>query len=186
MRPELEIRPDDHVQGSAQAPLTLLAYGDYDCSYCGQAYYEIQEARRTLGPALRFAFRNLPLTELHPSALAAAQVAEAAALQGKYWWMHEGLYELQQELSPENFLVLAAELDLDLLRFENDLAGARVVRRIQRDLTTAEALDVQSTPSFFINGHRYQGLFADGALTLVLKQLLSTGAEASDQAAGGL
>ena len=82
MRPELEIRPDDHVQGSAQAPLTLLAYGDYDCSYCGQAYYEIQEARRTLGPALRFAFRNLPLTELHPSALAAAQVAEAAALQG--------------------------------------------------------------------------------------------------------
>jgi len=186
MRQELEIRPDDHVQGNAQAPLTLLAYGDYECSYCGQAYFEIQEARRALGPALRFVFRNFPLAELHPSALAAAQVAEAAGLQGKYWSMHDGLYELQQELSPENFLVLAEELDLDLHRFEHDLTSPRVVRRLQRDLTTAEALDIQSTPSFFINGQRYQGLFADGALTLVLQQLLSIGGGASDQAAAGL
>jgi len=184
MRSELEIRPDDHVQGSAQAPLTLLAYGDYECPYCGQAYYEIQDAQRLLGPALRFAFRNFPLTEIHPNALAAAQVAEAASLQGKFWEVHDALYEHQQELSPRTFLAFAEELGLDLLRFEQDLATARLIRRIERDLTTAEALQLQGTPSFFINGHRYQGLFADGALTLVLQQLLRTGGEASEEVAG--
>jgi protein-disulfide isomerase len=114
MDPELQIRPDDHVQGSARARLTLLEYGDYECPYCARAFVAIHEAQRALGPDLGFVFRNLPLTEIHPSALPAPQVAEAADLQGRFWPMHDALFTYQNDLSAETFVLLADEVGLDL------------------------------------------------------------------------
>jgi protein-disulfide isomerase len=175
MDPELQIRPDDHVQGSARARLTLLEYGDYECPYCARAFVAIHEAQRALGPDLRFVFRNFPLTEIHPSALPAAQVAEAADLQGRFWPMHDALFTYQSDLSAETFVVLADEVGLDLDRLEQDVGSEEVLRRIQRDLRNAETLHLQGTPSLLINGRPYRGPYADGALTHVLEQLVRAG-----------
>ncbi len=175
MEPELQIRPDDHVRGSARARLTLLEYGDYECPFCARAFVAIHEAQRALGPDLRFVFRNLPLTETHPYALPAAQVAEAADLQERFWQMHAALYIHQSEFSPETFVSLALEVGLDLDQLEQDVGSEEVLRRIQRDLRSAETLQLQGTPSLFINGRPYRGSYADGALTLALEQLLRSG-----------
>ena len=175
MDPELQIRPDDHVRGSARARLTLLEYGDYECPFCARAFVAIYEGQRALGPDLRFVFRNLPLTETHPYALPAAQVAEAADLQGRFWPMHDALYIHQSEFSPETFVSLALEVGLDLDQLEQDVGSEEVLRRIQRDLRSAETLQLQGTPSLFINGRPYRGPYADGALTLALEQLLRSG-----------
>src|SRR5512132_1246475 len=112
----------DHIQGPADAPVTLLEYGDYECPYCGAAYPIIKEVQARMGDRLRFVFRNFPITTSHPHSEHAAEVAEAAATQGKFWEMHDHLYENQQRLTNPDLHGYAEVLGLDVERFDGDLA----------------------------------------------------------------
>ncbi|HEV2948523.1 MAG TPA: DsbA family protein [Gemmataceae bacterium] len=147
----------DHIQGSAQAPATLLEYGDYQCPYCGQAYPIIKELQETLGGKLRFVFRNFPLTGAHPYAELAAEAAEAAAMSGKFWEMHDTLYENQEALSEESLVEYARQLRLDVPKFVEDIAKRRFKSRVKDDFMGGVKSGVSGTPGFFINGKKHNG-----------------------------
>lgn len=153
----IPVSEKDHIAGAETAPVTLVEYGDYQCSYCAAAYGIIQMAQAQLGPLLRFVFRNFPLTEMHPQAELAAEAAEAAGAQGKFWKMHDALYENQSILSAELIEALAQELGLDMERFESDLASGRFRERVKHDFAGGVRSGVEGTPTFFINGERYEG-----------------------------
>jgi len=147
----------DHAEGPADAPLILVEYGDYQCPYCGAAYPVVKRLQKTLGKKLRFVFRNFPLTQVHPYALIAAQAAEAAALQGKFWEMHDLLFEDQNLLKPETIPLWARKIGLNLEQFESDIKQGAVEKRIREDRQSGIRSGVNGTPSFFINGTRYDG-----------------------------
>jgi len=147
----------DHTQGPANAPITLVEYGDYQCPYCGEAHPVVKQLQKALGKRLRFVFRNFPLTEAHPYALIAAEAAEAAALQGKFWEMHDRIYENQDELEPDILPVWAEEVGLDLDKIGTALKQGTVKKRIKEDLAGGMESGVNGTPSFFINGMSYDG-----------------------------
>jgi protein-disulfide isomerase len=148
----------DHAQGPADAPLTLVEYGDYQCPYCGAAYPVVKRLQKTLGKKLRFVFRNFPVTQAHPYALIAAETAEAAALQGKFWEMHDLLYERQTLLKPDIIPVWVKKIGLDLDKFGHDIKqGGGVETRIQEDRQSGIRSGVNGTPTFYINGTRYDG-----------------------------
>ena len=142
----------DHVRGPAAARL-LVEYGDYECPYSRQAFRAIERVERQLADGVRFAFRHFPLTEIHPHALTAATAAEAAALQDRFWEMHELLFHRQKTLEYDDLRRYAAELELDLERFDQDMAGTGVVQRIRRDVESGLAAgEVRGTPTLFIDG----------------------------------
>jgi len=145
----------DHIQGPTSAVATLIEYGDYKCPYCGQAYPIIKEIQKHLGNKLRFVFRNFPLTEIHPHAQHAAEAAEAAAAQNKFWEMHDHLYEHQQALDDDHLEKYAAKIGLDLARFNNDMSTHAHVGRIREDFLSGIHSGVNGTPTFYINGIRY-------------------------------
>ena len=145
----------DHVQGPTSAVTTLIEYGDYECPYCGQAYPIIKEVQKHLGNKLRFVFRNFPLTEIHPHAQHAAEAAEAAAEQNKFWDMHDYIYEHQQALGDENLEEYAAKLGLDLTKFNNDMSKHAYAGRIRDDFLSGIHSGVNGTPTFYIDGIRY-------------------------------
>jgi protein-disulfide isomerase len=148
----------DHAEGPSDAPLTLVEYGDYQCPYCGAAYPVVKRLQKTLGRKLRFVFRNFPVTQAHPYALIAAEAAEAAALQGKFWEMHDLLYEQQTHLKPDVIPVWAKKIGLDLNKFGNDIKkDGAVEKRIQEDRQSGIRSGVNGTPTFYINGKRYDG-----------------------------
>jgi len=148
----------DHAEGAEDAPLTLVEYGDYQCPYCGAAYPIVKRLQKTLGKELRFVFRNFPVTQAHPYALIAAETAEAAALQGKFWEMHDLLYEQQTHLKPDIIPVWAKRIGLDLNKLGNDIKqGGVVEKRIQEDRQSGIRSGVNGTPTFYINGKRYDG-----------------------------
>ena len=147
----------DHVEGSADAPLTLVEYGDYQCPYCGAAYPVVKRLQKTLGKNLRFVFRNFPLTQAHPYALMAAEAAEAAALQGKFWEMHDLLFEHQALLKADIISTWAQRIGLDLEKFGNDIKQGVVENHIKEDRQSGIRSGVNGTPTFFINGTRYDG-----------------------------
>jgi protein-disulfide isomerase len=148
----------DHAEGPADAPLTLVEYGDYQCPYCGAAYPIVKRLQKTLGTKLRFVFRNFPVTQAHPYALIAAKAAEAAALQGKFWEMHDLLYEQQTFLEPDILPSWAKRIGLDLDKFGIDIKqGGIVEKRIKEDRQSGIRSGVNGTPTFYINGTRYDG-----------------------------
>ncbi len=147
----------DHVEGSGDARVTLVEYGDFECPACGQAYRTIKEAQRAFGPNLRFVFRHFPLRASHPHALEAAKAAEAAAAQGRFWPMHDRLFQHQTRLDSESLVEHARALGLDLERFRADLEGREAEVRVRDDLSSGNASEVRGTPSLFINGERYDG-----------------------------
>jgi len=151
------VSADDHAEGPADAPLTLVEYGDYQCPYCGAAYPVVKHLQKTLGKKLRLVFRNFPLTQAHPYALIAAKAAEAAALQGKFWEMHDLLFEQQTLLKPEIIPTWAQRIGLNIEQFGNDMKQAVVEKRIQEDRRSGIRSGVNGTPTFFINGTRYDG-----------------------------
>jgi protein-disulfide isomerase len=151
------VGPDDHAVGSPQAPVTLVEYGDYECPYCGQAYPIVKAVQKALGKKLRFVFRNMPLKEIHPHAELAAEAAEAAAAQGKFWEMHDALYENQSRLSPALVVELAGNLELDTERFANDLREGRFRPRVRADFMSGVKSGVAGTPTFYIDGERWNG-----------------------------
>jgi protein-disulfide isomerase len=148
----------DHAEGPADAPVTLVEYGDYQCPYCGAAYPVVKRLQKTLGKKLRFVFRNFPVTQSHPYAFIAAETAEAAALQGRFWEMHDLLYEQQAALRPDIIPQWAEKIGLDLDKFRNDVKqGGVVEKRIKEDRQSGIRSGVNGTPTFYINGTRYDG-----------------------------
>jgi protein-disulfide isomerase len=163
------VTADDHAQGPATAPVTLVQYGDYECPSCGRAYPILKSVQRQLGSKLRFVFRNMPLTDAHPHAALAAEAAESAGAQGKFWQMHDALYEHQRHLSVETIRSLAENLGLDLARFDADLEAGRFQMRVKRDFTGGIKSGVKATPTFFINGELYDGPWDEESLVSVLR-----------------
>lgn len=155
------VGPADHIEGAANAPVTLVEYGDYQCPYCGEAYPIVEQVRKRLGAKLRFVFRNFPLAEAHPYATGAAEMAEAAALQGKFWEMHDMLYEHQDALDPESLVGHAKHLHLDMAKLKTDLGSAAVAERVRSDFMGGVRSGVNGTPSFFVNGVRFDGNWTD-------------------------
>jgi protein-disulfide isomerase len=151
------VGPEDHVLGRPDAPVTLLEYGDYQCPACGRAHVVLGELLQRAGDVTRLVFRNFPLTQLHPRARDAAQAAEAAASQGRFWPMHSMLFENQHALGPEALLSYARALDLDLPRFVDELQRGAHLPRIQRDVRAGVRSGVNGTPTFFIDGERLDG-----------------------------
>jgi protein-disulfide isomerase len=147
----------DHMQGPASAPVTLVEYGDYECPYCGEAHPVLKTVQERMGDRLRFVFRNFPLSEAHPHAFAAAAAAEAAGTQGKFWEMHDMLYENQENLGPQALTGYAKALGLDVERFVKDINAGAFTARIKHDFQTGLMSGVNGTPSLFINGERYDG-----------------------------
>ena len=164
---------EDHVLGAPDAPVVLVEYGDYECRKCGQAHPLVQELRDRLGENLCLVFRDFPLTQSHPHALRAAIAAEAAARQGRFWEMHDLLLENQDALEKEDLLDYADELELDRAAFESALEDHGIVERIKEEFRGAVRSGVESTPSFFINGYKYEGDWASGALREDLEGLLA-------------
>lgn len=151
------VSASDHVQGDKNAPITLVEYGDYECSYCGQAYPLVKAAQGQLGDRLCFVFRNFPLAEMHPHAAHAAEAAEAANAQGQYWPMHDLLYENQGNLEDADLIGYAAKLGLDTSKFAADLKEKKADAKVQSDFESGAESGVNGTPSFFINGVRFDG-----------------------------
>jgi protein-disulfide isomerase len=158
----------DHVRGPAVARL-IVEYGDYECPYSRQAYRAIQRLESQLSDGVRFAFRHFPLTEIHPHALAASRAAEAAALQDRFWQIHDVLFHHQKELEDEDLRRYATDLGLDLGRFDSDRGGEAVLDRIERDFRSGiESGEVRGTPTLFIDGVVHLGGYDTETLTEVL------------------
>jgi protein-disulfide isomerase len=160
------VSAQDHIQGSPDAPAILVEYGDYQCPKCAQAYPVVKMIQERFEGALCLVFRNMPMTQIHPHAQLAAEAAEAAGAQGKFWEMHDALYENQRYLRPELIATLAHELKLDTALFEKNLAAHRFRDRVRRDFMGGIRSGVNGTPTFFINGERYDGHLEELALAL--------------------
>jgi formate-nitrite transporter family protein len=159
----------DHVQGPADAAVTLVEYGDYECPYCGAAFPIIKQVQERMGGRLRFAFRNFPIATSHPHAEQAAEAAEAAAAQGRFWEMHDLLYENQDRLGGEDLHAYAERLGLDLETFDRDLAGHAYAARVREDFMSGVHSGVNGTPTFYVNGSRYDGSYEAESLLAALK-----------------
>ncbi len=169
----LPVSARDHAEGPADAPMTLVEYGDYQCPYCGAAYPVVKRLQKSLGKKLRFVFRNFPLTQAHPYALIAAEAAEAAALQGKFWEMHDLLFEQQALLEADIIPTWAERLGLDLAKLGNDISQGDVEKRIKEDRQSGIRSGVNGTPTFFINGTRFDGPPDYGSLLAALESALA-------------
>lgn len=147
----------DHAEGPANAPVTLVEYGDFECPHCGEGYRIVSRLQEHFGDRLRFVFRHFPLSDIHPFAEMAAEAAEAAGAQGKFWPMYRELFTHQRNLEAEDLAQYAGAIGLDTDRFESDIAQHVYAPRVQEDIASGEASGVQGTPTYFINGVLYQG-----------------------------
>jgi protein-disulfide isomerase len=146
----------DHIEGNAQAATTLVEYGDYECPHCGRAFPIIKRVQQAMGDDLRFVFRNFPLSQVHPFAESAAEAAEAAAAQGKFVQMHDLIFENQDRLEPNDLVAYARQAGLDITRFEQDMESGAYSERVREDFMSGVRSGVNGTPTFFINGNRYE------------------------------
>jgi protein-disulfide isomerase len=147
----------DHIHGSADGSIKLLEYGDYECPFCADAQLIVKEIQQRLGDDLLFAFRHFPLTNIHPHAEHAAEAAEAAGAEGNFWGMHDILFENQAALDDEDLATYAAGLGLDGTRLIREVASSVYAPRIRDDFKSGVRGGVNGTPTFFINGERYDG-----------------------------
>ena len=153
----------DHIRGAMTGHL-IVEYGDYECPYSRLAYRAIQRLQHELGETVRFAFRHYPLIDIHPHASGAAAAAEAAAVQGRFWEMHDTLFHRQKALEDRDLRRYAEEVGLDIELFERDRAGLIVQGRVNRDVESAKAGGVRGTPTLFIDGVRHRGSYDLDAL----------------------
>jgi Na+/H+ antiporter NhaA len=175
----------DHIRGAEDAPVTLVEYGDYECPYCGQAEIVVRELLLSFGDDLRYVWRHLPLNDVHPNAQVAAEAAEAAAAQGRFWEMHDTLLDHQDEIAPRDLGRYAEELGLDADRFWEDLRRHEHAQRVAGDVGTADASGVAGTPSFFINGRRHHGAYDVATLTSAVRAARTRATAVRGQAAAG-
>ncbi|HEX3951716.1 MAG TPA: thioredoxin domain-containing protein [Steroidobacteraceae bacterium] len=157
MNLSVAVGKSDHALGPEDAPVTLVEYGDYQCPYCADMHPMIKSIAKSMGSQMRFVFRHMPLMEMHPYAQYAAEAAEAAAAQGKFWEMHDSIYQQQSELGSDLMHQLAVKLQLDIEQFLSDLDARRFRPRVKRDFMGGMRSGVAGTPAYFINGKRYEG-----------------------------
>jgi protein-disulfide isomerase len=155
------VNSKDHVEGAENAAIELLEYGDYECPHCGHAYPIIKKIQARLGARLKFVFRNFPLAEVHPHATHAAIAAETAGAQGKFWQMHDILFENQNRLDDAGLVAYASRIGLDLKKFETDFEKPMFSEKVQSDFEGGIRSGVNGTPSFFVNGEKYEGDWAE-------------------------
>ena len=151
------VNKTDHAQGNDNADLTIVEYGDYQCPYCGAAYPVLKELMKEFKGQVKFVFRNFPLSEMHPYARPAAIAAEAADLQGKFWEMHDVIYENQQSLNENLLFQLAEKIGLNLSQFKEDIQKTELEKKVDSDFESGIISGVNGTPSFFINGNKFNG-----------------------------
>ena len=155
LRPPVHV--DDHIDGNARAPVTLVEYGDFECPFSAGAYYTVKALQQVMGPRLRFVFRCFPLAAEHAHALSAAEAVEAAAAQDRFWPMHDLLFENQGALEWRDLAEYAVRLGLDLDTFLRDVRTHRFVDRVRANLRSGALSGVNGTPTFFINDVRHDG-----------------------------
>ncbi|MDN5382582.1 Na+/H+ antiporter NhaA [Streptomyces sp. LB8] len=159
----------DHVRGPDDAPVTLVEYGDYECPYCGRAEPVVRELLAEFGDDVRYVWRHLPLTDVHPRAQLAAEAAEAAARQGRYWQMHDLLISHQGDLRPGDLVRYAERIGLDGDRFRRDLRERAGAERVAQDVESADLSEVSGTPTFFVNGRRHHGAYDLATLSAAVR-----------------
>jgi protein-disulfide isomerase len=159
----------DWVRGSPQSPITLIEYGDFECPFCGAAYWELKRLEAVVGDRIAFVFRNFPLSQMHPHAQLAAEAAEAAGAQGRFWEMHDMLFENQQQLEASALLTYAGELQLDLRRFARDLQTHVHAPKVRSDFMEGVRSGVNGTPTMFLNGELYEGPHSAEALLAAIE-----------------
>jgi Na+/H+ antiporter NhaA len=159
----------DHVRGSADAPVTIVEYADFECPYCGRAEPALRELLSEFGDDLRYVYRHLPLPDVHPNAKIAAEAAEAAGDQGAFWEMHDLLYEHQDALRPPDLVAYARTLGLDEKRFATELRRREHTARVARDVESADLSEVTGTPTFFVNGARHRGAYDLASLAAAVR-----------------
>ncbi len=153
------VTENDHIQGDLGAEFSLVEYGDYQCPHCRMAYAIIKRLQKQFGKRLSFVFRNFPLSQMHPWAESAAEVAEFAGAHGKYWTMHDQLFENQQNLGNALFLELVESLDLSPTDLQTALSEQIYRARVRADFAGGVRSGVNGTPTFFINGQRHDGTY---------------------------
>jgi Na+/H+ antiporter NhaA len=158
----------DHFRGPADAPVTVVEYGDFECPYCGRAEPVVRELLQAFGD-VRYVWRHLPLSDVHPNAQLAAEAAEAAAVQGAFWEMHDLLLDHQDALHPRDLMSYAERLGLDTERFVEDLRSHAGATRVAEDVDSADLSGVSGTPTFFVNGRRHYGAYDIGALSAAVR-----------------
>ena len=171
------VNNDDHIFGNSNAILELVEYGDYECPHCGHAYPIVKDIQQKFRNDLKFVFRNFPLSEIHPHSFLASLASEAAAQQGKFWEMHDIIFENQKTLEPDNIFLFAKKLSLDMGRFKNDIRQPQLIDKVNNDFEGGLRSGVNGTPTFFINGIRYDGEWEGmGLLRYLQQQLVRVGA----------
>jgi len=165
----------DHIQGPGDAPVTLVEYGDYECPYCGEAYPIVKQIQERMGERLRFVFRNFPISTAHPHAEFAAEAAEAAAAQDRFWEMHDHLYEHQQRLRADDLRSYAQAIELDVDLFDKELEEHVHADRVHEDFLSGVRSGVNGTPTFFINGVRHDDSYDLETLLTALNAAIGAG-----------
>lgn len=156
-----EVNSNDHIQGDDTASVTIVEFGDYQCPYCGNAYPILKEIDETFGHQIKFVFRHFPLANAHQYAVPAALAAEAAGLQGKFWEMHDALFDNQYRLDGDLFDELAETIGLDLEKFQQDSASDVLREKVEHDFDSGVRSGVNGTPSFYVNGAKFDGAATD-------------------------
>jgi protein-disulfide isomerase len=156
---KVPVSSKDHIEGDEKAPITLVEYGDYQCPHCGAAYPIVKRVQKHFGKKLRFVFRNFPLVQAHPMAQSAAETAEFAAARGKFWEMHDAIFENQQNLSVEFLVELTEQLGLSGAALAKSLKSEEYAEKVRSDFMSGVRSGVNGTPTFFINGHRHDAPF---------------------------
>ena len=170
---KISINSNDHIYGNPNATLELVEYGDYECPYCGRAYPIVKDIKLKLDGDLKFVFRNFPLSKIHPHAVMAAVATEAAGSQGKFWEMHDIVFENQKSLDKENIIHFAGLIGLDVDRFKLDIQDKILSEKVEKDFEGGLRSGVNRTPTFFINGEKFEGDWSDGELLDFLRSQLA-------------
>jgi protein-disulfide isomerase len=180
-----EVDPErDHIRGPVEAPVTVVEYGDFECPYCGMAEPVVRELLRDFVD-VRYVWRHLPLTDVHPNAQLAARAAEAAADQGAFWEMHDLLLTHQDALEPKDLIGYADELGLDVERFRDALRESTGAGRVAEDVDSADLSGVSGTPTFFINGNRHYGAYDIATLSAAVRAAGARAVLATSPSAAG-
>ena len=169
------VTPRDHVTGNYDAAVTVVEYGDYECPFCAVAHSVVQQILAQHGNNLRFLFRHFPLVEVHPHAEAAAETAEFAAGQGLFWPMHNAIFANQHRLSIPLLIALAASLELSQTSLRDALADGRFAAKVRADFAGGVRSGVNGTPTFFINGMRFDNPFGVAALPAAVDAAMHVG-----------
>ena len=169
---KVPVGPADHASGDEHATVTLVEYGDYECPHCGHAHPIVQRVRKHFGKSLRFVFRNFPLTQIHPHAEMAAEAAEFAAVKGRFWEMHDAIFENQNRLGPELLGDIADRLGLPFVEIRASLENHEFLPKVKEDFMGGVRSGVNGTPTFFLNGERYDGSWEYDDLVAAIESLM--------------